>query len=240
MRRLTMPEKRTLDEFWPGWAHDGQAPPAGRLADLADDGRARLRQDAGRGGMGERRWRAGRIRARAIALVGGDDRRGAQGDGRGAERAAGGGAGRTRRWMLAAERTGVVRFASGARGLSLFGGVPGEIARARASFRLVRRARQMAAGRQAAWDNLLLGLRLGRAAAGAGDDDAAGRCRCCGGSRRRDGRRDAAGGRRTICICRTAFVAAMEADYGGTRLGRQELDGELIEDAGGGAVAAGD
>lgn len=27
-----------------------------------------------------------------------------------------------------------------------------------------------------------------------------------------------------------AFLAAMEADYGGTRLGRQELDGELIED----------
>ncbi len=27
-----------------------------------------------------------------------------------------------------------------------------------------------------------------------------------------------------------AFVAAMTADYGGTRLGRQELDGELIED----------
>ncbi|MEH6828992.1 terminase large subunit domain-containing protein, partial [Parasphingorhabdus sp.] len=27
-----------------------------------------------------------------------------------------------------------------------------------------------------------------------------------------------------------AFLTAMEADYGGTRLGRQELDGELIED----------
>ena len=30
-----------------------------------------------------------------------------------------------------------------------------------------------------------------------------------------------------------AFVAAMTADYGGTRLGRQELDGELIEDVAG-------
>lgn len=30
-----------------------------------------------------------------------------------------------------------------------------------------------------------------------------------------------------------AFVAAMARDYGGTRLGRQELDGELIEDAAG-------
>ncbi|MEH3122984.1 MAG: terminase family protein [Sphingomonas phyllosphaerae] len=30
-----------------------------------------------------------------------------------------------------------------------------------------------------------------------------------------------------------AFVAAMEASYGGTRLGRQELDGELIEDVAG-------
>ena len=30
-----------------------------------------------------------------------------------------------------------------------------------------------------------------------------------------------------------AFVAAMEADYGGTRLGRQELDGEMIDDVAG-------
>ncbi len=27
VRRLTMPEKRTLDEFWPAWRHEGQAPP---------------------------------------------------------------------------------------------------------------------------------------------------------------------------------------------------------------------
>ena len=30
-----------------------------------------------------------------------------------------------------------------------------------------------------------------------------------------------------------SFIAAMEADYGGTRLGRQELDGELIDDVDG-------
>jgi phage terminase large subunit-like protein len=29
LRLLTVTEKRTLDEFWPAWAHEGQSPPAG-------------------------------------------------------------------------------------------------------------------------------------------------------------------------------------------------------------------
>lgn len=29
VRELTVPERRTLDEFWPAWAHDGQMPPGG-------------------------------------------------------------------------------------------------------------------------------------------------------------------------------------------------------------------
>ena len=57
----------------------------GRLAGVADDGGARLRQDACRGGMGERTgarepWRADRSRRR-------DGRRGGEGDGAGPERA---------------------------------------------------------------------------------------------------------------------------------------------------------
>src|SRR4051794_4619387 len=29
VRQLTVTQKRTLDEFWPAWAHDGQLPPPG-------------------------------------------------------------------------------------------------------------------------------------------------------------------------------------------------------------------
>jgi hypothetical protein len=32
VRRLSVPEKRTLAEFWPAWLHAGQAPPAGEWA----------------------------------------------------------------------------------------------------------------------------------------------------------------------------------------------------------------
>ena len=88
-------------------------------------------------------------------------------------------------------------------------------------------------GGEAAWDNMMMGMRLGRhpqvvatttprpvslvrrllAREGAGVVVSRGRTR--------DNAANLAEG----------FVAAMERDYGGTRLGRQELDGEMIEEA---------
>ncbi len=88
---------------------------------------------------------------------------------------------------------------------------------------------------EAAWDNLMMGLRLGarprvmatttprpvplvrRLVARAGQDVAVTRGRTA------DNRAHLAEG----------FVATMLRDYGGTRLGRQELDGELIEEVAG-------
>ena len=67
LKGMTTPVQRAIFELWKWQAHGGQnePPPARRrrLADLADDGGARLRQDPGRGGMGVRRGR-GRRRGR--------------------------------------------------------------------------------------------------------------------------------------------------------------------------------
>jgi phage terminase large subunit-like protein len=82
----------------------------------------------------------------------------------------------------------------------------------------------------AAWDNLMLGLRLGdypRAVATTTPRPVpllkrllAERNVAVSHGRTRDNRAHLA----------PAFIAAIEDNYGGTRLGRQELDGELIED----------
>ncbi len=80
-----------------------------------------------------------------------------------------------------------------------------------------------------AWDNLLLGLRLG-------DNPqvlVTTTPRPNALMRRvmaMDGLVETRGKTRDNPHLPASFVAAMEADYGGTRLGRQELDGELIDD----------
>lgn len=82
---------------------------------------------------------------------------------------------------------------------------------------------------EAAWDNLMLGLRLGEAP------------RVLVTTTPRPvklmrklmtlpGFRETLGRTRTNPWLPRSFVEAMTADYGGTRLGRQELDGEMIED----------
>lgn len=84
----------------------------------------------------------------------------------------------------------------------------------------------------ATWDNLMMGLRLGERP----------RVLVTTTPRPNALMRQVAGGRATsITYGRTsdnrhlpaAFVQAMEDKYGGTRLGRQELDGELIDDVAG-------
>lgn len=84
-------------------------------------------------------------------------------------------------------------------------------------------------GGEAAWDNLVLGLRLGE------------RSRILVTTTPRPTRLmkrvmalpscvETAGRTRDNPHLPASFVEAMEAEHGGTRLGRQELDGELIED----------
>jgi phage terminase large subunit-like protein len=87
-------------------------------------------------------------------------------------------------------------------------------------------------GGEAAWDNLAMGLRLGE------------RPRVLVTTTPRatrlmrrvmalPGTVETCGRTRDNPHLPASFVAAMEAEYGGTRLGRQELDGELIEDVAG-------
>ena len=83
---LPPPALRSLDEEWRWQAHGGQREPRRRLAGVADHGRARLRQDPGRGRMG--------VGAGAGESGGADragrrePRRGGAGDDRGRERPA--------------------------------------------------------------------------------------------------------------------------------------------------------
>lgn len=87
-------------------------------------------------------------------------------------------------------------------------------------------------GGEAAWDNLAMGLRLGE------------RPRVLVTTTPRQtplmrrvmalpGVIETRGRTRDNPHLPASFVAAMEAEYGGTRLGRQELDGELIDDVAG-------
>ncbi|MEO0440544.1 MAG: terminase family protein [Pseudomonadota bacterium] len=83
---------------------------------------------------------------------------------------------------------------------------------------------------QAAWDNLKMGMRLGRAP----------KITATTTPRPVPLVRSLVGDRGTVITRGStkdnvanlpgAFIKVMEADYGGTRLGRQELDGELIEE----------
>ena len=115
-------------------------------------------------------------------------------------------------------------------GADVLVGGPGKPARAAVRCRLVRRARQMEE-RRGVWDMLQFGLRLGERPRAAGHDDAA----ADAADEAADGR--SVGGDATRLRRRTnaenlapGFSRRWQARYGGTRLGRQELDGELIED----------
>ena len=222
---------KALDEEWPVWAHKGQLPPDGdwRIW-LTHGGRGFGKTRAGRG-MGERAG-ARRRRTRAIALVAAtlEEARRVMVEGPSGLLAVARD-GEERRRCSGSRALGRLTLRERRRGVRLFGRQRREPARARASFRLVRRARQM---EQARGD---LGQSDARpaaraTAAGAGDDDAAGRCRCCGGCSAmpetvRDRRARRADNPHVV---RRLHRGDGAQAYGGTRLGRQELDGELIED----------
>ena len=138
-----------------------------RLARVAGADRARLRQDPGRRRMGVGAGARGAGRANRPGRR--QPRRGRPGDDRGRERAAQRRA--LRRGALVAAVAAGDPLSLGRDRAGLFGRRPGQAARTATPFRLVRRARQMAAS----------GLDLGqfadgpqarRAAADRGDDDA--------------------------------------------------------------------
>ena len=227
IRRLSDGERRTFLEEWAGWSHAGQTPPV-------KDWRVWLIR-AGRG-FGKTRAGAEWVAALArrtpdarIALVGGttDEARRVMVEGESGllnVQAAGDGC----VWRRDA---GELRWASGACAFVYSAEAPDSL---RGPQHHVAWCDEIAKWRygEAAWDNLLLGLRLGddpRAVVTTTPrpNDLMRRVMAMKGTVQTVGRT-----RDNLHLPR-AFVDAVEDQYGGTRLGRQELDGEMIDEVAG-------
>jgi phage terminase large subunit-like protein len=227
VKGLTVTERRTLEEFWPGWAHDGQLPPGAPLATaapwliLAGRGFGKTRAGA--------EWVMALARARGdlrIALVGAtlEDARKVMVTGKSGLLAVA----RTGEALRFAATEGVVRFPSGAEAFLYSGACPEKLRGPEHHFAWCDEIAKWRHG-EAAWDNLSLGLRLG-------EQPRALVTTTPKGSPLLERLVAAARAAGTLCTGRMAdnlnlpagFVAAMEAAYRGTRKGREELDGELV------------
>ena len=223
---LSAASLKELEQQWRLWAHDGQLPPPG-------DWRVWLMQ-AGRG-FGKTRAGAQWVSAVAravpgarIALVGAtieDARKVMVGGPSGVVAVS-----RAEDAVVWRPTSGEVRFGNGAVATLYSAAAPEKLRGPEHHFAW---ADELAKWSHAStWDNLTMGLRLGalprvlvtttprptalmrRVRAGAGTVVTRGRTH-------------------DNLHLPDAFVAAMEASYGGTRLGRQELDGDLIEEVAG-------
>jgi phage terminase large subunit-like protein len=231
IRRLTAPEKRTLNEFWFGWAHDGQALELRKGAAAPATwtivaGRGFGKTRAGAEWVSDLARKCGTLR---IALVGAtlEDVRKVMIAGESGLIAVA----QTGEKVRFNKTQGVVDFPSGAQAFVYSGACPEKL---RGPQHDLAWCDEIAKWRypEETWDNLQLGLRL-KAGAGAGvpltlvtttprpvpflkkliADSAV------TGGRTADNRN-----------LPPQFVARMEAAYGGTRKGRAELDGEMVED----------
>jgi phage terminase large subunit-like protein len=224
LRCMSMPELRSLFEHWPSWAHPGQLPPAGAWRVwLMMAGRGFGKTRAGAEAVSE----AARIDPCArIALVGATP-------------------GEVERVMIAGEsgllavaRTGEepvyvrskarVTFSSGAQAFVYSGANPEALRGPQHHFAWCDEIAKWAYP-EAAWDNLMMGLRLGetpRAIVTTTPRPIALLTRLNGAPRFETTR-----GRTDDNLNLADEVRRDLYDlYGGRRLGRQELDGELIED----------
>lgn len=224
LRALTAPQKRELNERWARWAHEGQLPPAG-------DWRIWLMM-AGRG-FGKTRAGAEWVSALAradpslrIALVGGtnDEVKKVMIEGESGLFAVA----RTGERFHWASTAGVLQFQSGALAFVYSSENPEKL---RGPQHHAAWCDELAKWRrpEASWDNLMLGLRLGESqrvlvtttprpiplVRRILSDPSAAVTR---------------GGTADNPHLSGAFLAAVQKAYGGTRMGRQELEGELIDD----------
>jgi phage terminase large subunit-like protein len=124
--------------------------------------------------------------------------------------------------------TGVLTFASGAKAFAYSGEAPEKL---RGPQHHLAWCDELAKWRRpaAAWDNLMLGLRLGSSQQALVTTTP----RAIPALRRITKGKSTAitrGGTADNPHLSNEFVEAMQAEYGGTRLGRQELEGEWIED----------
>jgi len=222
--RLTSRHRRALFEKWPAWAHEGQLPPDGPWRTwLMMAGRGFGKTRAGAEWVSEATRVDGSLRIALVAATIAEVERVMVRGASGLMTVA-----RHDEDLIWYPARGLVEFASGARAFAYSGANPEGL---RGPEHHLAWCDELAkwAHPQATWDNLMLGLRLGANAralvtttprpvallrALAADSDVV-----------------KTGGR-------TAdnphlpkdFRAAVAARYGGTRLGRQELDGVLIDD----------
>ena len=224
LRRMTVPQLRFLIEAWPVWAHDGQEPPEGEWRIwlmLAGRGFGKTRAGA--------EWVSALARVHpdaAIALVGATPAEVERVMIRGASGLMA--VARAEEDFLYYPSRGRVEFASGAQGFVYSGANPDGLRGPEHDFAWCDELAKWCHPK-AAWDNLMLGLR--------GSDGA--RALITTTPRPIALLRKLIADPKVIVVRgRTAdnlatpadFRAAMEAEYRGTRLGRQELDGELIDD----------
>jgi phage terminase large subunit-like protein len=223
VRRLTMPQRRTLKELWPAWAHEGQEPPAGdRPTWLMVTGRGFGKTRAGA------EWVSGLARADSdlrIALVGAtiDDALKVMVTGRSGLLAVA----RTGEILRLNKREGIVTFPSGAQAFLYSGACPEKLRGPEHHFAWCD---EIAKWRypEETWDNLQLGLRLGTAPKALVTTTP----RSMPLLRKLVATSALTRGRTADNLnLPEAVVAKLESDYRGTRKGREELDGELIEEA---------
>ena len=229
IRGMSEPQRRALDGFWPGWAHPGQAPPAGDWATwtiLAGRGFGKTRAGA--------EWVSGLANADGrlrFALVGAsiDEVRAVMVEGPSGILAV------ARAEAPVAYRATWLRlvFASGAQAAFYSGAHPERLRGAQHHHAWCDEIAKWRAPERT-WDNLRLGLRMSKRPRilvtttpkpmklldRLSEADTA-------------AHRVTRGRTRDNLNLPPAFVEEMAAAYGGTRLGRQELDGELLRDAAG-------
>ncbi|MGZ8287020.1 MAG: terminase large subunit domain-containing protein, partial [Allosphingosinicella sp.] len=236
---LSAPQRRTLEEFWPGWAHRGQEPPPGDWPVwLMVTGRGFGKTRAGAEWVSALARADGSLR---IALVGAtmEDARKVMVTGRSGLLAVG----RTGEELRFAKTEGIVTFASGARAFLYSGACPEKLRGPEHHFAWADElakwpaAKSSARGRgEQAWDNLMMGLRKGEWP----------RCIVTTTPRSNALVRRVKGAARTVTTegrtAQNVHLAAevrawLQETYGGTRLGRQELDGVLFGEAEGALIS---
>ena len=222
VRRLTMPEKRTLDEYWPAWRHDGQGAPAGPWATwtiMAGRGFGKTR--AGAEWVSELARRHPDAR---IALVGAtiEDAVKVMVLGRSGLRAVA----RTGEEVRFNKSAGEVRFSSGATAFLYSGACPEKLRGPEHHFAWCDEIAKWRSAEET-WDNLQLGMRLGAAPRTLVTTTP----KAVAMVRRLAETSVVTRGRTADNLnLPSIYVERMEAAYRGTRKGREELDGELIED----------
>ena len=228
---LSRPQKRELDERWHRWAHDGQLPPPAAAG--AGQGEWRVWMLLAGRGFGKTRAGAEWVSARAradpslrIALVGrtNEEVRKVMIEGESGLFAVAR-AGERFGWAATA---GALEFPSGALGFVYSSRNPEKL---RGPQHHLAWCDELAkwANPDATWDNLMLGLRLGPHQQAMVTTTPRGIPLV----RRILGDAETAltrGGTADNPHLSAAFVGSVQRAYGGTRLGRQELEGELIDE----------